>query len=562
MGISALIYRDKAGQYEYFQKQLETFVVPSIILEGNVYEIRDTLVFQNGEQMSLLKSVPVLRTAYYIVLNRLDPIFALEGTDPILFKESVENLEHSLDEYASLFGAAEERIVRTGLYPLNFLASVANLEKARQQMLQYPGLESVHSYNRELKRTLKVYRKEIKTAKHIFLNFRGYRENQEYNGTKNNSVSFYFFSGYTNIDLLYNFFFRLEEYALTQEKKRAERQLCLTGFISYCIDLTDILKKTSKESPTDTPIVSKNALEIRDILSLYNNTTAGEKSPIVIFPDSKCFPEFSPVYFDAQKIKTDSSKDIFELTLLNDIYFYDARNARGPYLNLLKDAGADFLYQPVTNMYLCPDMAEYMTDASTILGVYALLLKNPLFKNKELHYEEMGTLAFFENKIAGGEVLYKPDIDFFMGMLSEFVSTHGEKALLSIFSREEILSIEQMLLLSKARSHNMDGLINAIVEQNVIVKELKETGSPLSAESLLISRGYPFITFFVFNNNFYGTAEDSFLTYEPKTKGNFDLVSYNNSLRNTFTLPEILKKMETGREIKRIFRERVNSKKN
>jgi len=65
-----------------FASKLRGFVVPDIVAGGVTYTVNDGIVEQGGNTISTSQVSLILRTAYFSIANRLDPILALEGTNP------------------------------------------------------------------------------------------------------------------------------------------------------------------------------------------------------------------------------------------------------------------------------------------------------------------------------------------------------------------------------------------------------------------------------------------------------------------------------------------------
>src|SRR6185312_16497115 len=68
--------------------------------------------------------------AAYVSAERLDPIFAIEGTDPAKLTSAVTQFVAMRDDIASRYNSSEKKYVQS-MYPVDFLTRLPNLEAAR-----------------------------------------------------------------------------------------------------------------------------------------------------------------------------------------------------------------------------------------------------------------------------------------------------------------------------------------------------------------------------------------------------------------------------------------------
>jgi hypothetical protein len=97
------------------------------------------------------------RLEWFVEANRLDPIFALEGTDPDELEESLAYLEAQRDAFAQYYSESDAETIRTSLYPMQFLRLLPELERTRQNMLAEPSTEKALAYSALLVRTIDSY---------------------------------------------------------------------------------------------------------------------------------------------------------------------------------------------------------------------------------------------------------------------------------------------------------------------------------------------------------------------------------------------------------------------
>ena len=153
---------ERTIQVEFLHNELESFIVPPVEVNGKHYEVDGGIVFKKGKQVSLRESLPVLKIAHYAVINRLDPVFALEGTDVDILKKSIEYLISSLETFAPQYESDEEERIRERLYPIQFLQSLVETEALRQQLVASPTKNLVERYHTALGTTITLYQDAVR----------------------------------------------------------------------------------------------------------------------------------------------------------------------------------------------------------------------------------------------------------------------------------------------------------------------------------------------------------------------------------------------------------------
>jgi len=66
---------------QFFIENLTSFIVPHITFDDAEYNIKDGNIVLGKRHLSLKKQVEILSIGYYSVLTRLDPLFAIPGTN-------------------------------------------------------------------------------------------------------------------------------------------------------------------------------------------------------------------------------------------------------------------------------------------------------------------------------------------------------------------------------------------------------------------------------------------------------------------------------------------------
>jgi len=565
----------------YFQNELSSFLVPTIIVDGKEYSVENGEVSREGVVPSFLLRNKVLRIAWYSVINRVDPIFALEGTDPGRLEKSVEFLAVSLDDFASLYTSEEEQLIRESLFPLNFLRNLAKLETLRQLLMTVPYNHLIGRYNEELMHTMQLYTKDLGRLTEAW---------NELSTRDDLAKRYNFFGGYSYIETYLYALGTLEASSLHKRSLAERRWACYRGNLKSCSPLQDALDKNrifveesfdaihkhpdpwdEEAKYHDTLAHSWNSKKNKDILLRYllSDTNKHEFSPrrlLVVLNQSICFPHASPVRYLGWWTPLDKNLRQFQIAYVNDLYFWelvgDFEEWYEPYADnvrirsrALKEGGIDFQYQKVANIYMCPDI---MRDISQVLQIYNLqmsLIKNPLFRGKSrfaientLSKKSLLDLIDLEKKIVTGDSLYKSDVESYLYKLFALLEEYGEVRLAQLIGSEEVLFIEKLLSRFHQGSLHINETIVNVTQTNYFLNDLITSGSIQGIDYLFAARSYPMIFFFGFNKSF---TEDkiSFLQYAYDEPELLHLISYNNVLRDRFTADEIVEEMRIEREL-------------
>jgi len=568
----------------YFQGELSSFLVPTIMVGGREYSVENGEVSREGVVPSFLLRNKVLRIAWYSVVNRLDPIFALEGTDPERLEKSVEFLAASLDDFAPLYTPEDEALIRESLYPLNFLRTLAKLETLRQSLVTAPYNRLTLRYNEELIHTMQLYTEDLERLTEAW-NELSTRDDlaQRYN----------FFGGYSYIETYIHTLNALGAASLKKGSLAQRRWTCYRGNLKSCFPLQDALDKNKifvEESfdtihkhphPRDEEAKYHDTLDhswniqtnkdiiLRYLLSDINKHEFPQRRLLVVLNQSICFPHASPVRYLGWWTPLDKNLRQFQIAYVNDLFFWelvgDFEEWYEPYTEnirtrsrALKKGGIDFQYQKIANIYMCPDSVR---DISQVLQIYNLqmsLITNPHFRffsekqkntiENVLSKKSLLDLINLEKKIVTGDSIYQSDIETYLRKLFLLLEEYGEVRLAQLIGSEKVLFIEKLLSHFHQGSLHINEIIVDITQNNYFLKDLITSGSDQGIDYLFAVRSYPMVFFFGFNKSF-TEDEISFLQYAYDEPGLLHLFSYNNVLKDRFTADEIVEEMRIEREL-------------
>jgi len=463
-----------------------------------------------------------LRVAYAAVLNRLDPIFGMEGTDPDKLGESVDNLAVSVSRVASLYTGSGKDLIERVWHPIQFLKDIAAAERARQELITSPSSEDAHTYYRLLGNAIDSASTYAATLADVF------RTNGAFS---KHTVTF--IGGLSTPPL---FAAALEDYRTSLADKKRQllvREACLDDYSEKCPSLENAFAALTASStmsfdeshPPVPQIVRENAEIVRLNYSAASGMVRGTPGPLIVLNDSPCFTNTPTSYYQSWIAGTERQKS-FALYYVNDLFFYDAKTFNGPHVTPQVKKEIPYLYQPAANLYLCPVSGDDLTRAITLDTLYPLLAG--------------GAPA------SSGDMLYEADIISSVEKLKTRLIV-GEKVLAQEIGEEKILVMERILHIARERSPRFDEVIYDAISNNSLIEVLALRKEPISLSAVLMSRGYA--PLFLLSYNTSVSEPLRLVTPSFFDTSDFRLVSYNDVLKMIYNRAEILAFMSRWRQV-------------
>lgn len=545
-----LFWKSDAGMMAVGQEasllrsELSSFIVPDISFGNIYYTVNGGHVFYKDKAISGVIEKLILKTAYASVHNRLDPIFAIEGTDPDALIKSLKKLEASRLHIANLY-QSEENFPQKALYPIEFLHFLAKTEKARQIVINQPSNVAIWTYYQSLYKTIVEYIEYIKILQEVLHDIENQTEN----------ITFNFIGGTTTPSLYIE---ALEGILTTAEEKKVivkKRMACFKVFSPNCSVLPESFHKLVLVSPEEFNGFSKlekipeTITENEEVLNLYTKATKQisneKKYPIVSIPKSKCLSN-EPTYYALQEELLQNGQKVFRLNFLNDIYFYDTEKHSANYLKELRLRGVSFLFQPITNLYMCPEISRDLSGTVTASTIYDTLTKRNLLFDIDLR--------ILTDTVTTQRVLQEAEIGESMYSIATLLNNNGEQVLKERFGAEHVFFAERLLSLFKQRSPYFDSMVNMVVSHNDIVEALFRTKTDSTPHTIFLSRNYPALLLLTHNESFMDHSP-KFMSLKTSNFTDFKLVSYNKDLKHVYNQKQILEIMLHGREVQKRINE-------
>ncbi len=527
-------------------EDLRRFVVPNVAADGRTYVIDGGTVTQAGIPVSGAAALPVLRTAYFSVAHRLDPILALPGTDPKKLAVAVAALDESLLALSSLYDKKTATLLAGSFYPMSFLKTLPSLEEARLTLLEHPAQENANAYAAAIAASLARYRAALADSASAL---------SSVNNATSTGMLYTFPGGGTTVEAIQAGLASLDVAAQEAQARARAHTACLIGD-GPCEPLSRLLPKAENVSapalPSVLPPVPAHIMPLLAASERARSEAFGEtfsEKGIVILSKSVCIPDFAPLYAYLWETTPKSGPPALRFQPLNDLYFYDLREkTRSEFYNRIRASGIDLFAQGIANFYECPDSGLEAGRVATAYELARITTLQPLFSPLTSSDPLFRKVAADERRIAESPFVFETMGTEYTDDLSALIQAKGEAELAKETSPETVFEAERRISLARAHSVLFDEQIATAISMNNVVKGISAImNEPMPPFPLYMSRSYPSLLYLAGNESITSSPISFF---EEKSSGplsKFQIVNYA-TLRNTYSDAEILRFLDISAE--------------
>lgn len=509
--------------------QLRDFIVPLISIDGNIYVVENGKVLSGGKSVSDSTTKSVLLLAHAAVLNRIDPLFALDGTDPDKLGKSLQEMKDVVARILPFYNSQDALKIKNNLFPLDFLNSLADAESTRQILIKTPSKSTATLYYKKLETAVNLNIEYTKKMATLF---------KDPDITGDSLGRFGFIGGYSTPS---KYASAINKYRLLIEDKKMElekRVVCLDEFSPECPSLKNAFAKLTQMSDiTFTPQDSMSE-EVRDnqqlVKTLLTTLTPSEPNnfPMVVLENSPCFINSRYTYYQTWTNTDSLGGQRFSLHVINDIYFYDSKTFKDVRVTPYVKKNIPYIYQPAANLYMCAESGKDLMRAITLDEIKARI---PNIKDIALIDSSTAELG---KKIVDENEIYEAEMRAYVDGLASLLSTRGEKAFAEKTNAETAMSIEKILLIWKQRSPRFDEIIRDVTSNENNVIRFGQKGAPIPLFTVMLARSLLPITLLSYNQSVAPNGLDITIPMDYDLS-EFHLISYNNELKKTYSAKQI-----------------------
>ncbi len=357
-------HRQQSASIFYSNSLRDAHISEKVMVHGKQYQVMNGAVTPDDEKNKGADVNQALRLAYAKALARRSPLIALAGTDPKQLETAIDALEETKNKLAEVQKNPKDAIlVKSSLYPIEFLSALANLERARLLFLANGDKDSQKKYQMVQNQAFYAYQDAIGNFKKAFLQ-----------AVSPNAKSFAFGgklvdreSIIKNLDTLSN--------GMRETKSAAEkREKCLSGKTAQCVisDL-DFPTVSVLEKQAIAPALISQSNNIRSIFAKAFGDNEIMNGPVAGLSKSWCTADTpgAPL-FVLYNVRTAEKDQEYQRSLfIGNIRFIDSEKQKQiEFFRYFAEHGIKYVLSLPNAYYECP-LGGY--DTGKILGIHSVI---------------------------------------------------------------------------------------------------------------------------------------------------------------------------------------------
>ncbi len=486
----------------------------SVIIRSKTYSVVDGGVTGCGIWPTC--HLRVLETAYARELALRSPIFGISGVDPRLLNANTDKLKKATAMLADAQSdPTDAELVRTSLYPIAFLRTLATLEESRQSFVATGSDEDGTRYEAALEETAAQGQKDASGLQSAFVHY------------ATTSVQFSMFGGTITTATLISSLGAIEKRMRETRDSVQRRIACVHGAPLSCsrgaleISLLPVANPQSENAKQG----ADNAREVRSILEEAYPPTFKQTRIQVSLASSTCVSMLEgPYYFLA--VKPQYAENTRPLQFINVIMSAPTINNAVPIVSYFHNRyGATLVPTNPMAFYICPDIGIDLGTIRAVIATTELAKKCPRFAPQE-------RAVFLSSQDLDERIARQ----YLRAVLNEVTATKEA-------SESELNDTISVLNMFYERSGGLDHLVGEIATIDAGDAQARRNGVPfdVSAKTLFLTHT-AFPSLFLGGNNSAGTTQ---LNLRNRDQKNFaGLIAYYNlrysSIRATIPRKQII----------------------
>lgn len=355
----------------YFSTTLAPFNDETVSVGIHTFVVRHGVVYDGERAVDGIRAAPALRLAYEKIVARNSPLVALPAVDLTQMEQSIEFLSRTEDILARhQKDLIDSSLVKTGLYPIEFLRTASALERARRTFLESGSESDSAAYRNAQKRTFVTYESNLLSSRNAFL--LAVPEDMPPYVTKSVIVSRPSFV--TALDTM-------NTGMLITREIFEQRMQCFSGQISECNSsnlLTPVI-----DPPSAPQIPSSVAARAKEIVDLFDESDMQlEKNNPIVLSGSECMgDDVSPALFSFMSAP---GQELNARTILMPIYLNDITLLRSetfanlPFFEYFKEHDVTYVRSMHFSYYNCPHINKDVSRVYWIRLVRILASDTPI----------------------------------------------------------------------------------------------------------------------------------------------------------------------------------------
>ena len=405
-------------------------------------------------------ALPALRLAYARAAAQRSPLLGLPGVDPDALERAVEELEKSQELMAAIQATSSDAALVSSLYPLTFLATLPELERARRQFIESPSEANLRLYEKRQRASLSAEIRDI----------RAFDDSSRAKLT--NSFSMPGLGGIITSESLFAGVANVQQRIREVQALLAERNRCFAGAFERCAP-ADIAIPTLPDSLPSSAMSESARSLAGEIKSLYQKMLEAPMPRTVVLSSSSCLAALPGPYAFVERPGIPNAMPAF----INEMFFLPIDAVAREPLSYFSYLGSTYRLKLMRinpmMFYMCPTVGSDVGRIHALKKIDAFAASHP-------------TIAAAERTLLHSSADLREDyaVAYLRAALAE---TAG--------SAEQAHSdIVELALMYRYRSAGLDDIILSIASVNAYHATIVQSGVPfdVSARTLFLSHSaYP-----------------------------------------------------------------------
>ena len=363
--IAAVMTRGQSHAEQFYSDALRAYDISAdVLIDGRTVTVRSGVASQSGEVVTGAPSLEATRLAYARTLAERNPLFAFPGTSPSDLAYAVDELQKTADQLASLqHDPKHAGMIRTSLYPIDFLRAAGEAEAARAAFLAHTDRRHELEYELTVRAETDAYLSDVHTFRDALSKI-----------VPDNTPEYIAAGKMVSKTAILAALSTLEAELRTTIHVFEMRMQCLHGFVARCNPQD--LSLPSLKVPESAHIDEKSIARAREIQSLYAEMRGDAQLkdlPLIALSEGACFGDVpgSPIFFVTESKVVSGVPPHVEPVFAGDIRFIRTDEYESvPFYQGLRSHGIDFVFSPPLLHYECIDQAR---DVTAILSTRTIL---------------------------------------------------------------------------------------------------------------------------------------------------------------------------------------------
>ncbi len=349
-------------------------VVEQVHIDEKTYDVSSGIVRRNGNEVSENEALQALKLTYALTIARHSPFFGLAGTEVSSLESELTKLEQIMQKLVDAQkNAADAKAIET-LYPIDFLHSVAVLERRRQEFLTRGTTAEAVRYDEQVATTIGEYARAISRFKVELTNI--------IESKRNADVRIVRLGGVTTTGHMLTIVTELEQAAMQIKNEYSRRTLCHNGSTEECTDEDLALPRLpDTQAPFSDGTLPPIIEEIESVMREASGRAESEH--VYVAQQSACVADTEPPHYLRVDTGQDRDLTVPGVRYIGELFFLSTDTPNVPLYSYFRSRGMSYsMHNPIV-YYACPESGSVIGTARAITEIATFAQAHPSVAPRE-----------------------------------------------------------------------------------------------------------------------------------------------------------------------------------